>query len=65
MQIFSKAYCYNNLKKKNKKKKLVAVLSKFIILCLPYSVVYFLKSKLILFYNRVVYYYTRLFQILL
>ena len=46
--------------------KTVAILSKFTILCLSsYFVVYFFKSKLILFYNSIVYYYTRIFQILL
>ena len=36
------------------------------VLCLSsYFIVYFLKSKLILFYNRVIYYYTRIFPILL
>ena len=47
-------------------KKMLAILSKFTVLCLSrYFVVYLLKSKLILFYNRVVYYYIRIFQILL
>ena len=46
--------------------KIVAILSKFTILCLfSYFVVYFSKLKLILFYNRVVYYYTRIFLNLL
>ena len=41
-----------------------AILSKFTVLGLSsYFVVYFLKSKLILFYNRIV--YTRIFLILL
>ena len=54
------------IEKKKKKKKMVAILSKFTVLCLSsYFVVYFLKSKLILFYNRVVYHYTRIFLILL
>ena len=39
------------------KKKAVAILSKFTLLCLPsYFFVYFSKLKLILFYYRVVYY---------
>ena len=42
-----------------------AILSKFAILCTSsYFAVYFLKLKLILFYNNVVYYYTRMFLIL-
>ena len=46
-------------------KKMAAILSKFTVLCLfSYFLVYFLKSKLILFYNRVIYYYTRIFLIL-
>ena len=48
------------------KKKMVAILSKFTVLCLSsYFVVYFSKSKLIVFYKRVVYYYSRIFLILL
>ena len=35
------------------------------VLCQSYFVVYFFKLKLILFYNRVVYYYSRIFLILL
>ena len=47
-------------------KKMVAILSKFTVLCLySYLVVFFFfKLKLILFYNRVIYYYTRIFLIL-
>ena len=42
------------------------VLSKFTVLYLPsYFVVYFLKLELILFYNSVVYYHSRIFLILL
>ena len=42
-----------------------AILSKLTVLCLfSYFVVYFLKSKLILFYDRVVYYYIRIILIL-
>ena len=47
---------------------MTAILSKFTVLCLClsfYFVVYFLKLKLTLFYNKVVYYYTRIFLILL
>ena len=45
---------------------MVALLSKFTVLCLSsYFVVYLLKLKLILFYNRVVYHYTRIFLIFL
>ena len=40
---------------------MVAILSKFSVLCLSYFIVYFLKSKLILFYNSAVYHYTRIF----
>ena len=37
--------------------KMVAILSKFTVLCLSSDfVAYFLKLKLILFYNRVIYY---------
>ena len=45
--------------------KMAAILSKFTALCLSfYFVVYFLKLKLILFYDRVYYYcYTRIFLI--
>ena len=44
---------------------MVAILHKFTVLCLSsYFVVYFFKLKLILFYNRVIYYYTRIFLIL-
>ena len=47
-------------------KKMVAILSKFTVLCLSSSfVVDSLKLDLILFYNKVVYYYTRIFLILL
>ena len=48
-------------------KKTVTILSKFTLLCLSsYFVVYYLKLKLILFCNRVVYYYyTRIFLNLL
>ena len=63
---------YNNWKKK----KMTAILSKFTVLSQSsYFIVYFLKLKLTLFYNRVDYYYyyyyyyysttTRIFQILL
>ena len=46
--------------------KMVALLSKIAVLCLSsYFVVYFLKLKLILFYNWVSYYYTSIFLILL
>ena len=49
MQIISKVCWFNNWKKK---KKMAAILSKFTVLCLsPYFVVYFLKLRLILFYN--------------
>ena len=42
--------------------KMWAILSKFTVLCLSfYFIIYLLKLKLILFYNRVVYYYTRIF----
>ena len=44
---------------------MVAILSKFIVLCLSSYSIYFLKLKLILFYNRVVYYHIRIFLILL
>ena len=45
---------------------MVAILNKFTVLSqYSYFVVYFLKSKLILFYDRVVYYYTEMFIILL
>ena len=45
--------------------KMVALLSKFTILCLSCDfVVYFLKLKLTLFYNRVVYNYARILLIL-
>ena len=45
---------------------MIAILSKFSVLCLSsYFVVYFLELKLIMFYNRVVHYYTRIFLILL
>ena len=41
--------------------KMVAILSKFTVLCLSsYFVVYLLNLKLIVFYNRVAYYYTRI-----
>ena len=47
-------------------KKMAAILSKFNVLYLSsYFVIYFLKLKLIMFYNRVVYYYTRIFLVLL
>ena len=46
--------------------KMAAILSKFTVLCLTsYFVVYFFKLELILFYNRVIYYYIRIFLILL
>ena len=46
--------------------KVVAILSKFTVLCLSsYFVVYFFKLKFIWFYNRFIYYYTRIFLILL
>ena len=46
--------------------KVMAILSKFTVLYLSsYFVVYFFKLILILFYNRVVYYYTRIFLILI
>ena len=45
---------------------MAAILSKFTVLCLSsYFAVYLLKLKSILFYNYVVYYYTRMFLILL
>ena len=60
MQIVSKACWYNN------SQKIIVLLSKFIVLCLPsYFIVYFLKLELIFFYNRVVYYYTKIFLSLL
>ena len=44
---------------------MVSILSKFTVLYLSsYFVVDFLELKLILFYNRTVYYYTRIFLIL-
>ena len=47
-------------------KKMVTILSKFTVLRLSsYFVVSFLKSKLILFYNRIIYYFTRIYLILL
>ena len=46
--------------------KITTKLNKFTILCLSsYFVVYSFQLKLILFYNRIVYYYTRIFLILL
>ena len=58
MQIVSKTCWYKNWK------KMVAVLSKFTVLCLSfYFEVVFLE--LILFHNRFVHYYTRIFLILL
>ena len=46
------------------KKKLTPILSKLTVLYLSsYFIVYFLKLKLILFYNRVAYYCTRVWQI--
>ena len=46
-------------------KKMVVILSKFTVLCLSsYFDVYFFKLKLILFYYRVICYYTRIFLIL-
>ena len=43
---------------------MVTILSKFIVLYLSsYFVVYFLKLEFIFFYNRIVYYYTRIFLI--
>ena len=48
------------------KKNMADIFSKFTVLCLSFDfVIYFLELKLILFYNRVVYYYTRIFGILL
>ena len=45
--------------------KMVAILSKFTVVPLSsYFVVYFRKLKLILFYDRVFYHYTRIFLIL-
>ena len=47
-------------------KKMVAILSIFTLFCLSsYFVIWFLKLKLILFNNRAIYYYTRIFLILL
>ena len=48
-------------------KKMVAILTKFTVLCISSSFffVYFLKSKLISFYDRVVYYHFRIFLNLL
>ena len=45
--------------------KMVAILNKFTVLCLSsYFVVYFFRLKLILFHNRIVYYYySRIFLI--
>ena len=41
-------------------KKIAAILRKFTVLCLlSYFIVYFFNLKLILFYNRVIYYYTK------
>ena len=49
-----------------KKKKIATILSKFTVLHLSsYFVVYILLSKLIFSYNRITYYYTRIFLILL
>ena len=46
--------------------KMEAILSNFSVLRLfSYFVVYFFELELILFYNRVIYYYTRIFLILL
>ena len=46
--------------------KMVVILSRFTALCLsPYFVIYFLELKLILFYEIVIYYYTRIFLFLL
>ena len=46
-------------------KKMAAILSKFTVLCQSSDFdVYLFKSKLILFYNCVIYYYTRIFLIL-
>ena len=46
--------------------KMVIILNKFTVFCLSsYFVVYFLKLELILFNKRVIYYYTRIFPILL
>ena len=43
-------------------KRIVAILIKFTVLCLSsYFVADFVKLKSSLFYNKVVYYYTRLF----
>ena len=45
---------------------MVAILSKFTVLCLSfYFVVYLFELKLILFYYRVIYYHTKIFLILL
>ena len=45
---------------------MVSILSKFTVLCQSsYFVTFFLKLELILFYNRVIHYYTRIFKILL
>ena len=45
---------------------MVAILSKFNVLChFFHFVIYFLKLKLLLFYNKFVYYYTKIFLILL
>ena len=49
----------------NWKKKMEAILNKFTVLYLSSYVVYFFKLELILFYNRVVYYYSKIFLILL
>ena len=45
--------------------KNVVILNKFTVLCLTSYSVYFLILKSILFYYRVIYYYTRIFLILL
>ena len=59
MQFFSKACWYSNWK------KITAILSKFTVLCLSFQLVaHSLELRLILFYNRVVYYHSRIFLIL-
>ena len=50
MQFVSKACWYNNW-------KMTAILSKFTVLCLSsYFIIYFFKSKIISFYDRIMYY---------
>ena len=60
IQIVWKVCWHNNCTRKK-----VAILIKFIVLCLSFFFVYSLKSKLILFYNTVIYHYTRIFLIFL